>query len=190
MIYLAGKGWTERSAYPSGERHEYLAWRQGRSSASPEQRHPQSGQLDDPGPARSAKVWPIYLANTPGTPPAIPIGSGLGVKLTVIDVNGDPWPASKMSTYFDDTLVSNNVGELTFGLKTALPTQSDGVTLAESFRLDYTIDWGNVNASLASQLVRGTISFPDDLTLAVGNQPSGTSWAISRFRRGARYPLL
>lgn len=128
----------------------------------------------------------IFLPNTSNNA-TIPGGSGLGVKLTVIAANGDPWDGATMAAYFQNTVVQGQPGELIFSLNTPLPTNPDG-TLAVGLRLDYTLDWGSVSPALATQLIRGTLSFPDDFTRSLSNRrqilgnlaisPKGTLYAV------------
>jgi hypothetical protein len=83
-------------------------------------------------------------------------GHPLGIKLTVMDANGDTLTAAAMNAIFDGTIIQNN-GVLTFNKKAGqnLPA---GATL----RLDYTIDWGTGQPGPTAQLLRGQLNLPDD----------------------------
>lgn len=80
----------------------------------------------------------------------------LGLKLTILDANGNALNAAQMDTLFDGTI---NVlgGQLAFPFRAGqnLPT---GATV----RLDYTINWGVNQPGYGLQLIRGQLFMPDN----------------------------
>lgn len=135
--------------------------------------------------SRATPPLPIYLPPVGGNPPAQ--GSGLGVKLTVIDPStGDPWTAAQMQAVFDGSITQTSDGRLNFGLSSPLPTDVNG-NLAVSIRIDYTIDWGQVSsAGLVDAIVRGTINLPDELP----NPPRRFLGNLAISPRGTVYGVL
>lgn len=142
---------------------------------------------------------PIYL------PPG---GSSLGVKVSVIDANGEPYSATQVNGWFNGTITPGGQnGILVFGL-TGAGAAIDWTGGNHSIRLDYTLDWGAPGFGLANSglFIRGDIQFPDDpvsprqllgnLAMAPngnlfavtapedGNQPGGTLWCIRESGRG------
>ncbi len=90
----------------------------------------------------------------------------LGVKLTLLRPNGEPYTAAEMANILTGT-VTQASGTLIFGVKgTAVIPPDTGV------RVDYTIDWGTGNPGVTNQLVRGQLYFPDDADLQRVVQPS------------------
>ncbi|MBS1721322.1 MAG: hypothetical protein JST35_12840 [Armatimonadetes bacterium] len=120
-------------------------------------------------------------------PASLGAGSHLGVKLSIIDQNGDPWTSAQMASAFDGTVVQATPGELRFGLTGPLPTLPSG-QIAVGVRVDYTIDWGGILPALQGQVVRGTLSMPDDFNLQASDRrrfigslalsPRGTIYAV------------
>ncbi|MEQ1822691.1 MAG: hypothetical protein ABL949_09285 [Fimbriimonadaceae bacterium] len=82
---------------------------------------------------------------------------GLGVKLTILKPNGDPYTAAEMDATFTGAYAESN-GVLTFTKKVAAPAFPVGFGV----RVDYTIDYGTGIPGMASQIVRGNITLPDD----------------------------
>lgn len=189
VIYTAGKASTN-GAFPTADITSIWLGAKGESPG------PGSATVT-PGVALTVDTrafkqgLPIFLPNTTG-PPAVPPGSGLGVKLTIIDpTTGDPWDATTMANVFDNSVTSGQPGELVFGIRgggPGVPVQADGVTPNVGIRVDYTIDWGAVNAAQSTSIIRGSIGFPDDLGLPAGSRrhilgdialsPRGTLYAV------------
>lgn len=84
----------------------------------------------------------------------------LGIKLSVIDGNGNPLDAAAMNTLFT-TGVSESNGILTFTKRGAAVMPANA-----SVRVDYTIDWGTGNAGVQNQIIRGNVFLPDDTAKA------------------------
>ncbi|MEQ1932312.1 MAG: hypothetical protein ABL962_00335 [Fimbriimonadaceae bacterium] len=82
---------------------------------------------------------------------------GLGVKLTIVKPNGDPYTAAEMDATFTGAYAESN-GVLTFIKKLSAPALPVGFGV----RVDYTIDYGTGIAGMAQQMVRGNITMPDD----------------------------
>lgn len=84
----------------------------------------------------------------------------LGVRLTIIRPNGDPYTAAEMDAAFTGFVTQVN-GILTFQME-------GGASLVPGFgvRVDYTIDWGNGSPALTSQVIRGQLNLPDDANRA------------------------
>lgn len=80
----------------------------------------------------------------------------LGVRLTIIDGNGNALPASQMNSLFTG-FVSQVNGILSFQ-RTPNPLPAGW-----SARIDYTIDWGTGSPALTAQVVRGQLNLPDDV---------------------------
>lgn len=102
----------------------------------------------------------------------------LGIKLTVIDGNGNPLPASQMQALFTGG-VSEAGGILNFNLRDpSLWNRNYDV------RVDYTIDWGTGTPAQNAQLVRGQVFFPDNSNRArrvlggLALSPQGTLHAV------------
>lgn len=83
--------------------------------------------------------------------------SVLGIKLTLMDQNGNPQPGSVLANYFDGTAIQFAPGQLSLGLRNGGPPANWGL------RIDYHIDWGTGTPNLVSQLIRGQIFLPDDI---------------------------
>lgn len=83
-------------------------------------------------------------------------GDPLGVKLSVIDQNGNPLGAAGMNQIFDGSASQAN-GIVSFGMKPGMT-----LPLNASIRIDYTINWGTGDPGKTSQLVRGQVFLPDD----------------------------
>jgi hypothetical protein len=96
-------------------------------------------------------------ASLQGLPVYLPSGSSpYGVKISVIDVNGNPLSGAALSGIFNGGLTQTTNGELQFGLTGGLPQNA-------SIRIDYTIDWGAVGPTVPSDIyVRGELGLPDD----------------------------
>lgn len=84
----------------------------------------------------------------------------LGLKLTVVDPNGNPWNEAQMNNAFAGGPPSQpSGGVLEFALKPA------GALLLQNARivLDYNLDWGFTSGPLpANPIIRGTLNMPDD----------------------------
>lgn len=117
--------------------------------------------------------------------------SSLGIRIQVIDLNGNPWDTATVSGYFDGTIsAGGSNGEVVFGLTGANPGIIwDGPGTNVSLRIDYMIDWGATSggpfATPADAFVRGNIEFPDDPNLerrVIGNlalAPNGVLFAVT-----------
>ncbi|MBV6458015.1 MAG: hypothetical protein HONBIEJF_01137 [Fimbriimonadaceae bacterium] len=114
-------------------------------------------------------------ASQQGLPIFLPGGnSHLGVKVSVLQANGQPYSTDITKTFFDGSrplVVQDSNGELTIPLSAtgsgrdwtnSTPTLLDDA----SIRLDYTIDWGAVgfgsNNAPADAYIRGNLQLPDD----------------------------
>jgi len=82
---------------------------------------------------------------------------GLGVRLTILHPNGDPYTATEMNNTFTGAYTEAN-GVLTFVKTGGAPAFPVGYGV----RVDYTIDYGTGVPGISSQIVRGTVNFPDD----------------------------
>jgi hypothetical protein len=112
------------------------------------------------------------------------IGGGTrGVKLTVIDSNGNPWSAAQMAAQFAGTLTQSG-GVLTFPLSAA----SNGVLSANisGIRVDYNIDWGDVVPGALTSVERGQVVLPDlaqgpirTIMGPVALSPQGTIYVVN-----------
>ena len=80
----------------------------------------------------------------------------LGVRLTILRPNGDPYSAADMAAAFTG-FVSQVNGILTFQMQPAAV-----LVAGYSVRVDYTIDWGTGSPALTSQVIRGQLNLPDD----------------------------
>lgn len=118
---------------------------------------------------------------TPGNTLAL-TSQSLGVKLTILYPNGDPFTVADMKQYFAGTVTGGDTGILRFALLQALPANV-GV------RLDYSIDWGTGVPQMTTQIIRGQVYFPDDPTIVtqsnkrrvIGNvavSPRGTVYCV------------
>ncbi|MCC7434739.1 MAG: hypothetical protein IT363_08630 [Methanoregulaceae archaeon] len=98
----------------------------------------------------------------------------LGVRLTILHPNGDPYTAAEMDAAFTGFVTQVN-GILTFQMK-------GGASLVPGYgvRVDYTIDWGTGSPALTSQVIRGQLNLPDNANRArrvlhsIGITPKGT----------------
>lgn len=109
----------------------------------------------------------LYLVTNPGS---------LGIKLTILDSNGNPLPNSTMNGLFNGSINQGVPGEIEFGMTGAWDPNY-------KIRIDYTIDWGRgPGSSLA--IVRGNIFLPDDPNnrrTILGNiamSPRGTIYVV------------
>ncbi|MFI5384864.1 MAG: hypothetical protein ACHQ50_01980 [Fimbriimonadales bacterium] len=110
----------------------------------------------------------------------------LGIKLTMLHPNGDPFTNAEMQTYFDGTVVEGG-GVLNFNLKTALPTDANG-NLIDNVRLDYSIDWGTNSGSATTNIIRGQLNLPDDFQdYSSGSEPRRILGNIAMSPRGTIY---
>lgn len=150
-------------------------------SITPSPSRPQDNTTDLTIITRAAKQGvKIY---TDGAISAGQLGNrALGIKLTMLHANGDPFTSSEMQTYFMGT-VSENSGVLTFPLRAQLP-------LNFGVRLDYSIDWGTGIDTMTTQIVRGQLFLPDnyqepnpdDRRRIIGNiamSPRGTLYCVT-----------
>lgn len=111
----------------------------------------------------------------------------LGVRLTILHPNGDPYTAAEMAASFTGAVSQVN-GILTFGM-TAVP-------LVPGFgvRVDYTIDWGTGSPALTSQVIRGQINLPDDANRArrvlhsIGLSSKGTMHIVFSSQQSSTAP--
>ena len=110
------------------------------------------------------------------------VGSGTrGVKLTIIDANGNPWSDVQMAQYFTGTYTQTS-GVITFpfaGTHNSLPSGT-------SVRVDYTIDWGDTTPGDLSSVERGRVILPDNaqgptrvINGAVALSPQGTIYVVN-----------
>lgn len=90
-------------------------------------------------------------------PTAVNDDPGLGVRLTILHPNGDPFTASEMNSMFTGAYSEAN-GVLTFVKNGAAPPLPVGYGV----RIDYTIDYGTGVPGIAGQAVRGAFTCPDD----------------------------
>lgn len=108
---------------------------------------------------------------TPGESP-------LGVKITLIKPNGDPYTTAEMQNTFTGA-VSQSGGILNFTMKVGAVIPVD-----TGIRLDYHINWGTGSPSMTSQILRGFMIFPDDTNKSrrvIGNiamSAQGTIYAV------------
>lgn len=101
-------------------------------------------------------LYVVTQAGLKGLLTYIPPGpSPAGVKLTVIDDNGNPLDANAMDALFTN-FVDNQPGLLRFGMETGQTIPSN-----YSLRIDYTVDWGNNTPGLGAQILRGQLYLPD-----------------------------
>lgn len=131
---------------------------------------------------------PIYL---PGD------NHPLGVKVSVLQGNGLPYPTDVTKSFFDGSrplLVQDSNGELILPLTAAGQARDwSGRTPSllddASIRVDYTLDWGAVgfgsNNAPADAYVRGNLLLPDDASLSrqvlggVALGPSGNLFVVT-----------
>ncbi len=113
-------------------------------------------------------------------------GNALGVRLTLLDAaTGDPYTPSQMDAIFDGTVSQIAPGLLSFGLKSGASLDPNAVGV----RVDYTIDWGQANAT--PNAVRGNLFLPDDSNRArrildgVALGPEGIFYLTFGNREGA-----
>lgn len=90
-------------------------------------------------------------------PTAVNDDPGLGVRLTIIKPNGDPYTAAEMSATFTGAYSEAN-GVLTFVKTGGAPAFPVGFGV----RVDYTIDYGTGVPGISGQIIRGNVTFPDD----------------------------
>lgn len=89
----------------------------------------------------------------PGTSPQ-------GLKITLLKANGDPFTAAEMQGYFTGA-VTQSGGILNVTLQPGITQVNfDNVGI----RLDYHINWGTGSPSATSQILRGFLIFPDDIS--------------------------
>ncbi len=109
----------------------------------------------------------------------------LGVKLTIIKPNGDPFTDAEMAQYFKGTF-TGTAGILTFDLNQPLPAN---FTTTYGVRLDYSIDWGTGSSASTTQILRGQLYLPDDPNvIATARRPIVGSIAMSA--RGTLYCVV
>lgn len=106
----------------------------------------------------------------------LPGSSPQGLKLTLLKPNGDPFTAAEMQGYFTGA-VTQSGGILNVTLQPGITqTNFDNVGI----RVDYHINWGTGSPSATSQILRGFMIFPDDVSKTrrvLGNiamSPQGT----------------
>lgn len=143
---------------------------------------------------------PIYLGTE---------NPSLGVKVSLIDANGIPYPASTVNSWITSVAAGPSNGSLNFTLTAAGAAQDWSDSGNVSMRIDYTIDWGfgSLGANNADIFVRGFIEFPDDAVngtaiqggVAMGpngnlfvvtappniDANGGSLWALQEFGRGS-----
>jgi len=116
----------------------------------------------------------------------LPGESSLGVKITLLKANGDPWTESEMNALFTGA-VSQSGGILNFTLTSPITDLPAGTGI----RLDYHINWGTGSPSATSQILRGFMIFPDDLAKSrrvlgsLAMSPQGTIYATVANPAGA-----
>ncbi len=140
----------------------------------------------DPQPGNTSDGLQVTTrASQSGLP--IYTGSGqLGVKLTIIDQNGNPLNATAMAGLFTGQVQDLGGGVLKFlfapGI-TSLPSGTTGV------RIDYTIDWGSSIPGVLAAVERGRVMLPDQpssgsssprtIMGAVALSPRGTAYVVA-----------
>jgi len=119
----------------------------------------------------------------------LPIFTGtgsLGVKLTLLDTNGNPFSAPQMAAIFSGAVQDLGGGILSFPFAagvTQLPASVTGV------RIDYTIDWGSNIPGVLSSVERGMVMLPDQASSGstsprhvvgqVALSPHGTAYVVA-----------
>lgn len=82
--------------------------------------------------------------------------SPVGMKLTIIDNNGNPLTPAQMDILFTSA-VTETAGLLTFAMEVGQTIPAN-----YSIRIDYSIDWGKGTPGLGAQILRGQLFMPDD----------------------------
>lgn len=125
----------------------------------------------------------------------------LGVKLTMVHPNGDPYSAAEMAARFtgqitqfqgrlNAELTPAGIGLVTNEIDPSAPTQA-------TVRVDYHIDWGTGQPNVTAQIIRGQLFLPDNATknrrilhgIAMG--PDGTIYVAhsNQISGGAFYAM-
>lgn len=102
--------------------------------------------------------------------------SSLGIKITILKPNGDPFTLAEMEDNLNGTLTDPGTnGEIDIGISTTAWDWDGTITPGNpnddvGWRVDYTIDWGGISTGLggvpADKFVRGKLQFPDTLITA------------------------
>ncbi len=116
----------------------------------------ESPTLENPTPATI--TLSTRVASKPPLRIYMPGGQdSLGVRVYLVDSNGNPYNAAQTATYLTGTVTQVVAGKLIVGLTgTPLPAGS-------GFRVDYTIDLGDTSPAKLAGLIRGQLFFPDDI---------------------------
>ena len=138
-----------------------------------------------PGSTSASGLTVNTRASTHGGLPIYTGAGPRGVKLTVIDANGNPWSAAQMAQQFLGTVSDPNAnGSLVFPFAPAaagvLSSNISGI------RVDYSIDWGNVTSGQLAAAERGMLMLPDVaqgptrvITGPVALSPQGTLYVTN-----------
>lgn len=103
----------------------------------------------------------VTRASNTGTPIFTPSGGNpYGIKLSLLNSDGDVLTVAQMANLVDGTVTDNN-GVLTFGLKAGVNLANFTAAGVTAVSIDYYIDWNNSNPD-ALKAVRGTLELPDD----------------------------
>ncbi|HWP30959.1 MAG TPA: hypothetical protein VNK96_04420 [Fimbriimonadales bacterium] len=111
-----------------------------------------------------------------------------GVKIYLVDQNGNPLPPSQIANYLTGQVIQFAPGQLRVFLKTSLPN-TIGV------RIDYTVDIGGPSMNIVGGVIRGQLFFPDDTSRrryvqkAMALAPSGNLFVVTsnEFNNGDLY---
>ncbi len=141
----------------------------------------------DPQPGGTSSALQVTTrASQQGGLPIYTGGGTLGVKLTIIDANGNPLPADQMNTTFTGQVQDLGGGIVSFPFAngvTSLPAGTTGV------RIDYTVDWGSAVPGALTSVERGRVMLPDQASSgstssrsiigAVALSPRGTAYVVA-----------
>lgn len=135
------------------------------------------------------------------THPASPDLNSLGLKVTLVKVNGDPVSETEMRSIFGGSFVSESTrGVLQFTGMNPLSYDLDGKQTPANpnddvaWRLDYTVDWGQAGTGgfgpNYENFVRGNLELPDDnrnsreIIGSVALGPTGNIYVVTSFTGG------
>lgn len=134
-------------------------------------------------------------------PSAANDSKSLGVRLSIVKPNGDPYTPAEMTTVFSGAVSQTN------GIVRFVYNAGQAIGANDQVRMDYTIDYGTGFPSTVQQVIRGFVNLPDDgdrerrilhglslspqgtLHLAMSsqdpaNKPGGAYYAIKEEGRG------